>query len=85
MIDQPIYIKCMKKYVKFTERLLIFVIFVVVAFFFQVPTFFLTDILRYKPIIVVEAFSLFATWALLVWGKTVWHMQIMQISFGILF
>ncbi|VDN95200.1 unnamed protein product [Brugia pahangi] len=51
--------------------------------FFLVPIFFLTDILRYKPIIVLEALSLFGTWALLLWGKTVWHMQIMQILFGL--
>ncbi|EJD76177.1 reduced folate carrier [Loa loa] len=44
---------------------------------------FLTDILRYKPIIVLEALSLFSTWALLLWGKTVWHMQFMQITFGL--
>ncbi|VDN60045.1 unnamed protein product [Dracunculus medinensis] len=48
-----------------------------------IPVFFLTDILRYKPIIMLEAVSLCATWALLVWGKTVWQMQIMQIAFGI--
>ncbi|VDM09737.1 unnamed protein product [Wuchereria bancrofti] len=51
--------------------------------FFLVPIFFLTDILRYKPIIVLEALSLFGTWALLLWGETVWHMQIMQILFGL--
>ncbi|CAG9536410.1 unnamed protein product [Cercopithifilaria johnstoni] len=50
---------------------------------FLVPIFFLTDILRYKPIIVLEALSLCGTWALLLWGKTVWHMQIMQIIFGL--
>ncbi|VBB31359.1 unnamed protein product [Acanthocheilonema viteae] len=50
---------------------------------FLVPIFFLTDILRYKPIIVLEALSLCGTWALLLWGKTVCHMQIMQIIFGI--
>ncbi|MCP9265202.1 Protein CBR-FOLT-1 [Dirofilaria immitis] len=44
---------------------------------------FLTDILRYKPIIILEALSLFGTWALLLWGTTVWHMQLMQIIFGI--
>ncbi|KAM3727793.1 Folate transporter [Dirofilaria immitis] len=50
---------------------------------FLVPIFFLTDILRYKPIIILEALSLFGTWALLLWGTTVWHMQLMQIIFGI--
>uniref|UniRef100_A0A8R1TQM6 Uncharacterized protein n=1 Tax=Onchocerca volvulus TaxID=6282 RepID=A0A8R1TQM6_ONCVO len=50
---------------------------------FLVPIFFLTDILRYKPIIVLEALTLFGTWVLLLWGTTVWHMQLMQIIFGI--
>ncbi|VDK74954.1 unnamed protein product [Litomosoides sigmodontis] len=50
---------------------------------FLVPIFFLTDILQYKPIIVLEAVSLCGTWALLLWGKTIWHMQLMQIMFGI--
>ncbi|CAD6193452.1 unnamed protein product [Caenorhabditis auriculariae] len=48
-----------------------------------IPIFFLTDILRYKPIIILEAFSLAMTWALLVWGKGVFQMQLMQILFGI--
>uniref|UniRef100_A0A915PP17 SHSP domain-containing protein n=1 Tax=Setaria digitata TaxID=48799 RepID=A0A915PP17_9BILA len=49
----------------------------------EVPIFFLTDILRYKPVIILEAACLFGTWALLLWGQTVRHMQIMQILFGI--
>ncbi|VDK28379.1 unnamed protein product [Gongylonema pulchrum] len=50
---------------------------------FLVPSFFLTDLLRYKPIVLVEAVSLCVTWILLIWGKTIWQMQIMQIAFGI--
>lgn len=48
-----------------------------------IPIFFLTDMLRYKPIVMLEATCLCGTWALLVWGTTVWQMQIMQIIFGI--
>ncbi|VDM98951.1 unnamed protein product [Thelazia callipaeda] len=51
--------------------------------FALVPIFFLTDILRYKPIVMLEAFSLCGTWALLLWGQTLWQMQVMQIIFGI--
>ncbi|VDN08269.1 unnamed protein product [Thelazia callipaeda] len=48
-----------------------------------IPSLFLTDFLRYKPVVVLEAVTLCATWILLIWGKTVWQMQIMQIMFGI--
>lgn len=48
-----------------------------------VPMFILTDILRYKPIVMIEAIGLVATWALLVFEKGVTQMQIMQISFGV--
>uniref|UniRef100_A0A0N5AH12 Thiamine transporter 2 n=1 Tax=Syphacia muris TaxID=451379 RepID=A0A0N5AH12_9BILA len=47
-----------------------------------IPIFFLTDILRYKPIVCLEALTLCGTWALLIWGNTVKHMQLMQIIFG---
>ncbi|EFO14690.1 hypothetical protein LOAG_13826 [Loa loa] len=47
-----------------------------------IPSFFLTDILRYKPIVIMEAVMLCITWILLIWGKTIWQMQIMQIAFG---
>ncbi|PAV64237.1 hypothetical protein WR25_12553 [Diploscapter pachys] len=48
-----------------------------------IPVFFLTDILRYKPVIVLEACCLCGTWAFLVWGQGVWEMQLMQIIFGL--
>lgn len=48
-----------------------------------IPVFFLTDILRYKPVVCLEAACLCGTWGLLVWGKTVWEMQLMQIIFGV--
>ncbi|RCN34982.1 reduced folate carrier [Ancylostoma caninum] len=50
---------------------------------FLVPIFFLTDILRYKPIVVLEGACLCCTWALLVWGEGVRQMQLMQICFGL--
>ncbi|VDM97321.1 unnamed protein product, partial [Onchocerca ochengi] len=46
-----------------------------------VPSFFLTDLLRYKPIAITEAVALCVTWILLLWGNTIWQMQIMQITF----
>ncbi|KJH41527.1 reduced folate carrier [Dictyocaulus viviparus] len=50
---------------------------------FLIPVFFLTDILRYKPVIVLEGACLSLTWILLVWGKGILEMQLMQIIFGI--
>uniref|UniRef100_A0A914WB31 Uncharacterized protein n=1 Tax=Plectus sambesii TaxID=2011161 RepID=A0A914WB31_9BILA len=47
-----------------------------------IPVFFLTDLLRYKPVIVFEALGLIGTWALLLWGVSVFQMQLMQIVFG---
>ncbi|KAJ1356479.1 Reduced folate carrier [Parelaphostrongylus tenuis] len=49
---------------------------------FLVPVFFLTDILRYKPVIVLEGACLALTWALLVWGEGITQMRLMQIVFG---
>ncbi|MCP9265283.1 Reduced folate carrier [Dirofilaria immitis] len=56
---------------------------ILLMFNFTVPSFFLTDLLRYKPIAITEAVALCVTWILLLWGKTIWQMQIMQIAFGI--
>ncbi|GMT05202.1 hypothetical protein PENTCL1PPCAC_27376, partial [Pristionchus entomophagus] len=52
-------------------------------FLFMIPIFFLTDVLRYKPIIILEAATLTGTWALLVWGQGKLQMQFMQIVFGL--
>uniref|UniRef100_A0A1I7T649 Thiamine transporter 2 n=1 Tax=Caenorhabditis tropicalis TaxID=1561998 RepID=A0A1I7T649_9PELO len=51
--------------------------------FALIPMFILTDILRYKPIVMIEAIGLVVTWSLLVFGNGVWQMQIMQIAFGV--
>jgi hypothetical protein len=48
----------------------------------RVPIFALIDPLRYKPFLVLEAVSLLATWLLLIYGTSLWHMQLMQICFG---
>ncbi|CAD5205861.1 unnamed protein product [Bursaphelenchus okinawaensis] len=50
---------------------------------FLIPIFIITDLLKYKPVVVIEAAALTTTWALLVFGNTVWQMQIMQIAFGL--
>ncbi|KAL3112939.1 hypothetical protein niasHT_012508 [Heterodera trifolii] len=49
----------------------------------MVPIIVVTDFLRYKPILVLEAVSLLACWLLLVYGTTLRQMQLMQICFGI--
>ncbi|GMR31252.1 hypothetical protein PMAYCL1PPCAC_33455, partial [Pristionchus mayeri] len=51
-------------------------------FLLMIPIFFLTDVLRYRPIIILEAATLAGTWALLVWGQGERQMQLMQIIFG---
>ncbi|KAL3076140.1 hypothetical protein niasHS_013687 [Heterodera schachtii] len=51
--------------------------------FAMVPIIVVTDFLRYKPILVLEAVSLLACWLLLVYGTTLRQMQLMQICFGI--
>ncbi|VBB26382.1 unnamed protein product [Acanthocheilonema viteae] len=48
-----------------------------------IPIFFLTDILRYKPIVVLEAMSYCASHAIILWGNKVWQMQLMEIIFGL--
>uniref|UniRef100_A0A8R1I105 Folate transporter 1 n=1 Tax=Caenorhabditis japonica TaxID=281687 RepID=A0A8R1I105_CAEJA len=47
------------------------------------PMFVLTDILRYKPIVMIEAIGLVVTWLLLVFGSGVLQMQVMQVAFGV--
>jgi len=38
--------------------------------------FLVTDLLRYKPVIVLEGISAIITWSLLIWGKGVQLMQV---------
>lgn len=47
-----------------------------------IPTFILTDLLRYKPVIFLEGLTYAATWILLIWGDTVGQMQLMQTFYG---
>lgn len=53
--------------------------YLVAAFF----VFLFTDYLRYKPVILLEAFSYLATRFLLIWGTSVFAMQWMQIAYGV--
>jgi thiamine transporter 2/3 len=41
--------------------------------------FLLTDLLRYKPIIVMAGISAVVTWSLLIWGTGVPLMQVMMV------
>ncbi|XP_077988016.1 thiamine transporter 2-like [Glandiceps talaboti] len=47
-----------------------------------VLVFLLTDLLRYKPVIVIEAITYIGTWVLLIWGQGVQTMQLMQFVYG---
>ena len=48
-----------------------------------IPVFLLTDMVKYKPMIVLEALSLIITWVLLLWAEGVAWMQAMQFSYGV--
>lgn len=45
--------------------------------------FLLTDIVRYKPVILVESVAYLSTRVLLIWGTSVFSMQMMQVVYGI--
>ncbi|KAF0295654.1 Thiamine transporter 2 [Amphibalanus amphitrite] len=45
--------------------------------------FLLTDMVRYKPMIIFEALGYIATWTLLIWGRGVVQMQLMEFMYGI--
>lgn len=44
--------------------------------------FLITDILRYKPIIILSAFAGIILFALLLWTKTVWELLLAQVFYG---
>ncbi|XP_008302702.1 folate transporter 1-like [Stegastes partitus] len=48
-----------------------------------VPTFLLTDLLRYKPVLVLQGLSQVAIWVLLLLGTTLLQMQFMEFFYGI--
>ena len=43
----------------------------------------LTDVLRYKPVILIECVSYLATRLLLIWGTSILDMQLMQVVYGV--
>ena len=45
--------------------------------------FLLTDLLRYKPVILVESLAYLATRLLLIWGTSIHSMQWMQVAYGV--
>lgn len=45
--------------------------------------FLFTDLLRYKPIVIVEFLSQIVTRVLLIWGTTLLEMKLMQVTYGI--
>ncbi|KAF1753686.1 hypothetical protein GCK72_020243 [Caenorhabditis remanei] len=47
-----------------------------------IPSFLLTDVLLYKPILVIEALSYFACWVIFVFGRSVWSMQLLELFYG---
>ncbi|XP_045157086.2 thiamine transporter 2-like [Mercenaria mercenaria] len=48
-----------------------------------VPVFLLTDFLRYKPILVVDAAAAIGTWALLLWTQGVVAMKFVEVLYGL--
>lgn len=48
-----------------------------------VPAFLLTDLLRYKPVLIIQGISQVAIWILLLLGTTLQQMQFMEFFYGI--
>uniref|UniRef100_A0A1I8B1E0 MFS domain-containing protein n=1 Tax=Meloidogyne hapla TaxID=6305 RepID=A0A1I8B1E0_MELHA len=48
----------------------------------MIPISLCIDWLKFTPIIILEALLLFVTWSLLIFGHSIFHMQLMQICFG---
>ncbi|XP_037380751.1 reduced folate transporter [Talpa occidentalis] len=48
-----------------------------------VPVFLLTDYLRYKPVLVLQGLSYVAAWLLLLLGRSVLHMQLMEVCYSV--
>ncbi|XP_072304119.1 thiamine transporter 1 [Eucyclogobius newberryi] len=51
--------------------------------FLLFPVFLATDFLRYKPVLVLQACSLVATYAMLLGARGVWALQLMEFLFGL--
>ncbi|VDM60470.1 unnamed protein product [Angiostrongylus costaricensis] len=47
-----------------------------------VPVFSPTDILRYKPVVVLVDRCVSLTWILFMWGEDIVQMRLMQLTFG---
>jgi len=45
--------------------------------------FLVTDLAKYKPVIIFEGFAYILTWILLLWGHGLTTMQTMQVSYGV--
>ncbi|XP_045441259.1 reduced folate transporter isoform X3 [Pipistrellus kuhlii] len=48
-----------------------------------VPTFLLTDYLRYKPVLLLQGLSYISVWLLLLFGHSVLHMQFMEFFYSL--
>lgn len=48
-----------------------------------VPVFLLTDYLRYTPVLVLQSASFVAVWLLLLLGRSVLHMQLMELCYAL--
>lgn len=48
-----------------------------------VPVFLLTDYLRYTPVLVLQSASFVAAWLLLLLGRSVLHMQLMELCYSV--
>ncbi|KAK0411139.1 hypothetical protein QR680_005507 [Steinernema hermaphroditum] len=47
-----------------------------------VPVFLLTDLLLYKPVLLLESLSYIAVWLLLIFGRAVWTQQLVELFYG---
>lgn len=47
-----------------------------------IPVFLLTDVLLYKPVLMLESVSYVAVWVTLIWGRTIWSQKIVEVLYG---
>lgn len=48
-----------------------------------VPAFLLTDLLRYKPVLIIQGISQVVIWVLMLLGTSLLHMQLMEFCYGV--
>jgi thiamine transporter 2/3 len=48
-----------------------------------IPVFLITDIVLYKPVLVLESIAYILVWSALIWGRSVLSQQIGELMYGV--